>query len=191
MDTRNSLLNSAERVVRQRGYNGFSYADLADEIGIRKASIHHHFRTKADLGLSLIERYSATFFAALTDIRSKSQNSADELCGYVQLYRDALNDGEQVCLCVSLSAGRDHLSEAILKQLDQFHQGSIAWLEQAFTTARSDGSIAGVTTPDAEASAMLALMEGAQLLARASKDVTIFDSATAPLLARLAAKQNQ
>ena len=65
MNTRTSLLDSAEQAVRQRGYNGFSYADLAREIGIRKASIHHHFPTKADLGLALIERYNQNFFSKL------------------------------------------------------------------------------------------------------------------------------
>lgn len=56
MDTRTALLQSAERAARQRGYDGFSYADLAGDVGLRKASIHHHFPTKATLALALIER---------------------------------------------------------------------------------------------------------------------------------------
>lgn len=50
MDMREQILTSAQRLVQQRGFNGFSYADIADEVGIRKASLHHYFPTKTDLG---------------------------------------------------------------------------------------------------------------------------------------------
>ena len=185
MSTRISLLQSAEQAVRQRGYHGFSYADLAREIGIRKASIHHHFPTKADLGVALIERYNAAFFDQLKNIKDAESTAADQLRAYLRLYRDALDDGEQVCLCVSLSAGRAHLSEEILDQLDQFHRDSLYWLEQLFERAKVDGSISLYASPEAEASATLALVEGAQLLARASKDVAQYDHSTRALQARL------
>ena len=185
MNTRISLLQSAEQAVRQRGYHGFSYADLAREIGIRKASIHHHFPTKADLGVALIERYNAAFFDQLKNIKDAEGTAADQLRAYLRLYRDALDNGEQVCLCVSLSAGRDHLSDEILDQLDQFHRDSLHWLEQLFERADADGSISLHAAPEAEASAALALVEGAQLLARASKDMTQFDQSTRALHARL------
>ena len=185
MSTRISLLQSAEQAVRQRGYHGFSYADLAREIGIRKASIHHHFPTKADLGIALIERYNAAFFDQLKNIKDAEGTAADQLRAYLRLYRDALDNGEQVCLCVSLSAGRDHLSNEILDHLDQFHRDSLHWLEQLFERAKADGSMSLHAAPEAEASAALALVEGAQLLARASRDVTQFDQSTRALHARL------
>jgi TetR/AcrR family transcriptional repressor of nem operon len=185
MSTRISLLQSAEQAVRQRGYHGFSYADLAREIGIRKASIHHHFPTKVDLGVALIERYNAAFFDQLENIKDAEGTAADQLRAYLRLYRDALDNGEQVCLCVSLSAGRDHLSDEILDQLDQFHRDSLHWLEQLFERAKVDGSISLHAPPEEEASATLALVEGAQLLARASKDVAQFDQSTRALHERL------
>lgn len=185
MSTRISLLQSAERAVRQRGYQGFSYADLAREIGIRKASIHHHFPTKAGLGLALIERYNAAFFEQLENIKDGEATAAEQLRAYLRLYRDALDNGEQVCLCVSLSAGRAHLSEEILDQLDRFHSDSLQWLEQLYKRAQTDGSIPLHASPEAEASATLALVEGAQLLARASKDIAQFDQSTRALHARL------
>ena len=185
MSTRISLLESAEQAVRQRGYNGFSYADLSREIGIRKASIHHHFATKADLGLALIERYNTAFFEKLAKISSTHTSAAGQMRAYLSLYRAALENGAQVCLCVALSAGRDHLSDDILDQLDQFHRDSLQWLEQLFETAQADGSISLIASPELEASATLALVEGAQLLARASKNVAQFDHSTRALAARL------
>lgn len=184
MDTKTSLLDSAESAVRQRGYSGFSYADLSREIGIRKASIHHHFPTKAMLGQSLIERYAARFFERLSEIKQAKRTAAEDLLAYVDIYRDALNDGTEVCLCVSLSAGRDHLSDEILAQLDQFHQTSLSWLEATFAQAQGDQSVR-LDQPKAEAHALLALMEGAQLLARASKSIALFDQSTAAFRARL------
>ena len=185
MSARISLLKSAERAVRQRGYHGFSYADLARDIGIRKASIHHHFATKADLGLALIERYNVAFFETLAAIKNDADSAADQLHAYLGLYRDALDNGAQVCLCVALSAGREHLSGDILDQLDQFHSRSLQWLQDLFETALADGSIFLNASPKLEASATLALVEGAQLLARANKKVAQFDQSTRALQARL------
>ena len=185
MDTRTSLLNSAERAVRERGYQGFSYADLSREIGIRKASIHYHFPSKADLGVALAERYNHTFFGLLSEITETKITAGDQLHAYLHLYRNALKNGEQVCLCVALSAGRAHLSSEILAQLDTFHRHSLAWLEQIFETAENDGSILHLTNAKSEASAALALVEGAQLLARARKDIRLFDQAIAAMLSRL------
>lgn len=179
MNTRTALLDSAERAARQRGYDAFSYADLARDVCIRKASIHHHFPAKADLAFSLVERYAARFAETLSEIAYTEPKAAGQLRAYRDVYRAALADGEQLCLCVAMSAGRDSLADPVLELLNQFHTDSIAWLTQVFETAARDGSIRGVVDPEAEASATLALMEGAQLLARAAKDVTLFDQATA------------
>ena len=190
MNTRTSLLDSAERAARQRGYDAFSYADLAREVGIRKASIHHHFPAKADLAFSLLERYAARFAETLTEILQMEKTAADQLRAYRDVYRAALADGEQLCLCVAMSAGRDSLTDPVLDLLNQFHADSVAWLTQIFETAERDGTVQSVASPGAEASATLALMEGAQLLARAGKDMTLFDQATAAFEARLSPPSN-
>lgn len=189
MDTRIALLDSAERAARQRGFDAFSYADLAKEVGIRKASIHYHFPMKADLAFSLIERYATRFVETLATIETSHALAAAKLRAYAQLYREALAGGEQVCLCVALSAGRESLSEPVLSELNQFHADSVAWLEHVFEAARKDGTVIGVIDPAAEAAATLALMEGAQLIARAAKDITLFDQAVAAFLSRLAPTQ--
>ena len=185
MNTRIALLNAAEHAVRKRGYNGFSYADLARDVGIRKASIHHHFPTKADLALELIERYTDGFADALTRIKEAPGTSADKLRAYHLLYREALAGGDQLCLCVALGAGRDSLAAPVLATLNQFHDDSMGWLSDIFATGIKDGSVHNSGDAVADASAALALMEGAQLLARSAADVQRFDQATAAFLARL------
>lgn len=185
MNTRTALLNSAESAARQRGYDGFSYADLAREVGIRKASIHHYFPKKADLALELLERYTAAFAAALAEIEATVSPAGDKLRAYHTLYRDALAEGAQLCLCVAFSAGRNSLPESVLELLNQFHADSMAWLTRILSAAHEDGSMAGLTDAEAEAHATLALMEGAQLVARAADSAAPFDRATAAFIARL------
>ncbi len=185
MDTRTALLDCAETACRSRGYDAFSYADLATQVGIRKASIHHHFPTKADLALAVIARYSDVFFETLDSISAQNQGAANQLRAYHHIYREALVGGEQLCLCVAFSAGRDSLAPPILAKLNTFNERSVEWLTNVFTRAASDGSVIGLRQPDSEARAILALMLGAQLTARAAVDVSLFDQATQTFLDRL------
>jgi len=184
-DTKARLLQSAERILRERGYNGFSYADLAQEIGIRTASIHYHFRAKSDLVLALIERYAERIAGGLADLSRTAPTGADRIAGYVAVYRDALRQGSSLCLCVSLSADAESLEPTALAALEAFHQGGIAWLTEAFELAAEDGSIEHVGAPASEAAATLALVEGAQLVGRASRSAEPFERAVALLMARL------
>jgi len=184
MDTKDALLDSAERLARSRGFDAFSYADLSHEIGIRKASIHHHFPTKADLALALITRYRETFAETLSTIASHAPSGGARLRAYLDAYRSALFGGRAVCLCVAFSAGRESLADPVLAQLNAFHADGVSWLQETFEQGRLDGSITEVEAPAEEANAALALVEGAQLVARAASDVSRYDEATALLRGR-------
>lgn len=184
MDRKEHILDSAETLVRTRGFDGFSYADIEKDVGIRKASIHHHYSNKAALSLALVQRYSSRFMDTLTSIRLENTKASDQLSSYLDAYFDALSGGSTTCLCVALSAGRDSLSPPVLKELNQFNNDSIDWLEHLFILANKDGSIINVVDPRMEATATLALAEGAQLIARAAKDTTRFKAAVAGLRAR-------
>lgn len=186
MDTRTALLDSAEHACRTRGYDGFSYADLAGDVGIRKASIHHHFPKKADLAEAVLARYSDVVFERLADIAQTSSTAADALESYVALYREALVDGRMLCLCVAFGAGRDSLPVIAQDALTTFHARSIVWLTDQFKRAERDQSVSHLAAPEDEAPACLALVEGAQLFARASASAAPFDQATAAFRARLA-----
>lgn len=183
-DTKTALLDSAETIARARGFDGFSYADLADDVGIRKASIHYHFPTKATLSAALMDRYATAIAAACADIKATNATAAGQLQGVISLYRDALKDGQSLCLCVSLTISHQSLSAEVNAQIGKFRAMMVEWLEEVFTLAQSDTSISGVTHPTLEARACLALLEGAHLAARAEESLTVFDSAVAVLKAR-------
>ncbi len=185
MDRRTELLNCAENVARRHGYDGFSYADLAKEVGIRKASIHYHFPSKADLAVALIERYASTHAEALAVIDETSELASDRLAAYVQGYRKALSGGAKICLCAAFSVSRDSLTDEALRELDAFRGNSLNWLEKTFQLANKDGSVSHSAEPAEEAAALLATVEGAQLVARAANKVSDFDQATKLFLSRL------
>lgn len=185
MSTRNALLNAAETACRARGYDGFSYADLAKEVGIRKPSIHHHFPTKADLIEALITHYSDQFFARLSEISVQAGPASSQLHKYLNIYRDQLAGGSQLCLCVALSLNPGNLNAVSLDALNGFHAKSVKWLSDVFLLAERDGSITHLDRPQVEAIATLALVEGAQILSRAAGDITPYEVSIRRLSKRL------
>ena len=113
-DTRTTLLDIAEYNARSRGFDGFSYADLAVAVGIRKASIHYHFPTKADLSDHLIARYHTSLKERLAEIENDHLSADERLMALIRLYREALNGGQTVCLCVAFSICRERISEKVV-----------------------------------------------------------------------------
>jgi len=184
MIRKEEILNSAETLARSRGIDGFSYADIERVVGIRKASIHHHFPSKANLSLAILQRYRERFAANLGDIAAKHSRASDRLIAYLDLYRDALSGGNTVCLCVAFSLGVESLSSEVLVELNAFNAESIGWLTSLFALACNDNSISGVNDPRKEAFASLSLANGAQLISRAANDVSQFEIAIAGLLSR-------
>ena len=97
------ILDIAEQLVQARGFNGFSYADIAAEVGISKAALHYHFPGKADLGLAVITRYAERFTESLAAIDRADAAPTDRLAAYARLYDQVLRRGK-VCLCAVLAA---------------------------------------------------------------------------------------
>src|SRR5262245_32395697 len=98
-----AILDIAEQLVQTRGYNGFSYADIAARLGVTKASLHYHFASKAELGRALIARYHEVFGAALEAIDQRPDEAPKKLRQYVDLY-DGVMRNDRMCLCGMLAA---------------------------------------------------------------------------------------
>lgn len=177
-DTKSALLNSAEHAARTRGFDGFSYADLAQDVGIRKASIHHHFPTKAQLSVALMQRYHDELQSICAKIDVSEATGGARLGALIDRYRDALDGGKSLCLCVAFSTSRDSLPQDVIHQIILFRAMMTTWLNGVFAAGQSDGSILNVGDPQAEAAAALALVEGAQLAARAEENTELFENAT-------------
>lgn len=183
-DTKTALLDAAEHAVRTRGFDGFSYADMAEAVGIRKASIHYHFPTKAVLSEALMDRYRAKVAAHCAEIEMQHTTGADRILHLIAMYRSALNDGDTLCLCVSLTNSHANLSHVTNDKIAAYRGFIIGWMTDVFALGQQDGSITGVTAPQQDAAAALAVLEGAHLAARATENVETFDAALAALISR-------
>ena len=185
VDTKTALLNSAERAARSRGFDGFSYADLAEDVGIRKASIHHHFPSKAALSVALMERYYADLEAACAEIDHDQTSGSGRLMALIERYYGALDGGQSLCLCVSFSTSTVSLPRAVVDQMRRFRSMMLDWLTVTFALGKKDSTIEKVANPAMEAAATLPLLEGAQLAARAEENPQLFESAMQLLTNRL------
>jgi TetR/AcrR family transcriptional regulator, transcriptional repressor for nem operon len=178
------VLDAAERLVQVRGFNGFSYADVAAELGITKAALHYHFASKAALGEALIDRYCDRLAASLAALAAAEPSAAARLRGYAALYRDGLR-GERLCLCGMLAAEYQTLPQAMRSAVIRFFTRNEAWLAGVLADGAAAGEIQLAGPPADTAVALIAGLEGAMLVTRPFDDVARFDAAIAPLLAGL------
>jgi TetR/AcrR family transcriptional repressor of nem operon len=179
--TATQILDVAERLVQTRGYNGFSYADIAAEVGITKASLHYHFRTKADLGRRLIERYSATFREALAAIEDGLAPALEQLAAYARLYAQVLN-AERMCLCGMLAAEYSSLPAPMQDEIRKFFDINEEWLAGVLERGRERQALRFEGPSRDVARLLLGALEGAMLVARPYADVDRFDASARRLL---------
>src|SRR4051812_11746209 len=175
-DTAGRILDSAERLVQARGFNGFSYADVAAELEVTKASLHYHFPGKDELGLALLARYSERFGAALDAIEAEVPDAPARLAAYVALYADVLR-GERMCLCGMLAAEYVTLSEPLRERLIGFFDINEVWLERVLEQGRADGSLSFAGPARETARLIVSTLEGAMLVARPYGDLERFTAA--------------
>ncbi len=173
-----AILDSAERLARIAGYNGFSFRDVAAEVGIKSASVHYHFPTKSDLGAALARRYADRFFARLGDPSDLAHPSHTLIERFIAGFRDTLAIDGQMCLCGLFGAEIAALPEAVGAEVRSFFERAIDWLETAYGRA-SRGIVGDDTAPRDRALALIATLEGALILARTLQDPAIFDRVAA------------
>ncbi len=185
-ETAERILDSAERLVQVRGFNAFSYADVAGELGITKASLHYHFPGKAELGQALIARYSARFNDALDKIDRNGAGAAAKLRAYSDLYGDVLR-GERMCLCGMLAAEVETLPAPIRDAVVGFFDDNERWLARVLDEGRSDRSLAFEGSSTDTARMVISSLEGAMLVARPYGEEKRFQTAASALVAGLTA----
>ena len=184
-DTSARILDAAQRLVQTRGYNGFSYADVAEHIGIRKASIHYHFPNKGNLGRELVARYRAAFRRELARIEGATGDPRRKLELYAGLYRAVLQDEGRMCLCGMMAADLLTLPEGVQEEVRGFFAENAAWLEAALVEGRETGLLDFEGEPEAEAQLFLSSLEGAMLTARSQGGLLRFDTTARLTLRRL------
>ena len=182
--TAQRILDIAERLVQERGFNAFSYADIAAELGVSAASLHYHFPGKAELGEALIERYSARFAEALARVAEHERDPAATLRAYAGLHLDVLRRG-RLCLCGMLAADYPTLPEPMQDAVRAFFEMNREWIAAVLERGRADESFHFAGAPAEAARALVASVQGAMLVARPGGDAASFEGSAATMIAAL------
>jgi TetR/AcrR family transcriptional repressor of nem operon len=178
------ILDVAERLAQTSGFNGFSYADIAEAIGITKASLHYHFPTKAELGRRLVVRYCESFGVELAAIESATPDAPGRLRRYAKLFVEVLR-GNRMCLCGMLAAEQATLPEPMRRELRRFFDVNERWLARVLAEGRRAGELAFKGSHSEVARLLMGSLEGTMLVAHAYDDVARFESSVQRLIAAL------
>jgi len=187
-DTAQRILDVAEELVQMRGFNAFSYADVAAQLKMTKAGLHYHYPGKAELGEALITRYSERFSGALAGIDEQPVAAAAKLDAYVNLYAEVLRAG-RMCLCGMLASEYQTLPGGLQEAILLFFDENEAWLARVLKQGRADGSLRFAGSPGDTAGMIISGLEGAMLVARPYGDLKRFKKSASALIATVAVSQ--
>ncbi len=182
--TKDLLLAEAEALLRTRGYAAFSYADLSTRVGIRKASIHHHFATKEDLGGVLIDNYLVRFEEALKEILAQESKAEVRLERYAHFFVTSMIDG-MLPLCGALSAEMAVLPQSIQERVHRFFRLHLDWVEEVIRAGVATKELGADVDPGTTAMLILSTLEGASFVAWAIDDASQIAPAVGQLIASL------
>jgi TetR/AcrR family transcriptional repressor of nem operon len=172
IDTKQTILQAARRVVQARGYNALSFRELAKEVGIKSASIHYHFPTKGDLGAALARRYTEDTAAYLDQLLVESQDPKSMMKDYTAAFRAALENDNRMCLCGILAAEHHDLPAEVRVEVGGFTDTNVRWLAKVLALKQPD------VQPEAlerQALSIFAAIQGAQLVSRGRNDISVYD----------------
>ncbi|MFZ6870895.1 TetR/AcrR family transcriptional regulator [Undibacterium sp. Di27W] len=165
------ILDTAQALIQQQGYNGFSYDDVAKLVGIKKPSIHHHFAKKEELVTVLVQRYTHRFRSELLAIEGQHASPMERLAAYAAVFEQTFNRDRRLCVCGMLGAESDSLPESAADEVARFFKVNLDWLTQIISDAQSAGMIKKSCAAESLAQAYLSALEGAMVLGRGMRTV--------------------
>ncbi|SEC75996.1 TetR/AcrR family transcriptional regulator [Bradyrhizobium erythrophlei] len=186
ISTSERILDVAQSLIVAGGYNGFSYADISDAIGIRKASIHHHFPTKAELVSALVDRYRQQTELGLKALQEQSASPVDQLQSYASFWQACIRDATlPFCVCAMLAGEMPMLPELVASRvLAHFHHLA-RWLTSVLQAGAEQRLFRLDKRPEDEAQTLMASVHGAMLSARAFNDPELFTAIVSSEIAKL------
>jgi len=170
--SREAILAAARTTAQAHGYSGLNFRDLAEEVGIKAASIHYHFPSKADLGAAVARRYWEDTAAGLEAMLAETPDPVRCLRQYPDTFRKALENDNRMCLCSFMAAEYDDLPEAVKQEVQAFADVNVAWLSRVL----SDAGVVNSGESEQRARAIFAAVAGAQLMARSRSDISLYDT---------------
>ncbi len=170
-DTATRILDTGQQLIQTRGYMAMSFQDIAAQVGIKKPSVIHHFRSKADLGVAIIQRYRDTFAGQLEAIKNDPDKTAWEaLDFYFSPYLDFAATPDKVCLCGALAGEIPALPAQMRAEVKQFMEDHQNWLEGLLRNGRRRGELNFDETPARLSRMLFNTLQGTLLIKRSTDD---------------------
>ncbi len=176
LDTRDKILASARLTVQARGYAGLSFRELAKDVGIKSASIHYYFPSKGDLGAILAQKYTEDFGAYLDGLLDRWTDPDTCLRKYIDVFRTTLLNDNRMCLGGMMAAEHGELPVGVRAEVVKFGEMNVRWLVRALALANGANGKGSANKLGKQALAIFAAIEGAQLVARSRRDVSVYDA---------------
>jgi len=166
-NSKRTILNLAESLLQDKGFNGFSYAHIASELGVKNAAIHYHFPTKEDLSIAVLQRYRDRFKLWTNNARVKDLTYETKLDWFFSIYTDMRADKGKVCLVGSMEAEFNSIPEGLQTEVQTLHRELLAWLQSTLAEGREAGAFTFKGEPANKAAVILSTLQGALQMARA------------------------
>ena len=187
--TSDQILASARSFIVSGGYNGFSYADIAGVVGIRKASIHHHFPSKVDLVRTLVARHREHTEVSMDDLESNIADPLALLQTYAGYWAKCIEDASMpFCVCALLASELPALPAEVAVEVRAYFRFLSSWLTKVMERGVEQGVLKFAGSSALEAETFMATVHGAMLSARAYGNPAIFDTILTATVQRLSAK---
>ncbi len=163
--TAERIVDVAESLIQQYGYNGFSYDDIAKQIGIKKPSIHHHFAGKSNLVATVALRYTERFTQQLHTIERQHSDARERLTAYAALFEHTYSNNRKLCVCGMLGSEADDLPNDAANAVRTFFEANLRWLTHVIAGASTKKRLTQQQT-QTRAMTILCALEGAMLVGR-------------------------
>ena len=166
-NSKRTILNMAEALLQDKGFNGFSYAHIATELGVKNAAIHYHFPTKEALGIAVVRRYRDRFQLWINNSRVKNLSPEKKLDWFFSIYTDMRADKGKVCLVGSMEAEFNSIPSGLQAEVEALHKELLTWLQATLKEGREAGVFHFNGDPAGKAALILSSLQGALQMARA------------------------
>ena len=176
-DTRTKILDVAEDLIQSVGVNAMSYKHISDAVGIRKASIHHHFPKKDDLVNELLNRCQESYGDRYTRIAESDVSAPEKLRGLAGVFEDGLIQ-KKLCMVGSVSTDKNTLQDSSCEILEKTIRNTVEIFSKVFKQGREEKSLTFIGTDADAAYAFFSFLTGTQIVARAQGGAELFSKAT-------------
>lgn len=167
-DTREQILRVAGHLLQTRGFSGFSYADVAEVLGVKPAAVHYHFPQKHDLGIALIQRYRERYRRWMLEADDQGLSPSDTFDGYVRI-ASRFGEDDRVCPVGILTAELAGLPAQMHPAVALMVEELLSWLSGVMKEGRRRHEFHFEGSADDAAALVAAALQGALQISRGTR----------------------